>query len=224
MGEKIGQPDWDINTKRTLKGIEDGLKVAQQSRELPDWAKGYEEVSYALAKQKYAREAEVYEKAAQDGYLVVDGIVNLPFTDHPGLYLSKFFAALRDEGKILANRCPHCQRVIFPPRVICSFCKVRVEDKDENWVELSDKGTVVSYTVTTEREVDRVTGKIVGEYYPTAFIRLDGGDEWTLLAHFLGETETEKLHVGMRVQAVWRPKEERRARMTDILYFRTLEE
>ena len=101
-------------------------------------------------------------------------------------------------------------------------CKIRIEDRRENWIELGDRGSVISYTLTEEREVDRATGKMIGDYYPCAFIRLDGGDEWTLLAHFLGEENLDDLSVGMRVQAVWKPKEERRGRMTDILYFRKI--
>lgn len=218
---EVIQPEWEVYNQKTVKAIEEGIKEIPAKKE-PEWAKGYEEVSYNIAKEKYTREGENYRKAAEAGYLVIESLVNMPFTESAGMYLSKFFTALRDEGKILANRCPSCQRIILPPRIMCGFCKARVEDKDENWVTLSDKGTVVSYTVTTEREVDRVTGKIVGEYYPTAFIRLDGGDEWSLLAHFLSEPDPAKIHTGLRVQAVWKPKEQRRARMTDIMYFRTL--
>lgn len=223
MGEELAQPDWVKNTEKTLQGIEEGLKIGR-SVDQPDWVKDAEEHSYALAKEKYAGEARTYEKIAESGYLVIDTVVNLPFTESAGLYLSKFFITLRDQGKILANRCPRCQRIVFPPRIVCGFCKIRIPDKDENWVELSDKGTVLSYTVVTEREVDRVTGKVIGQPYPCAFIRLDGGDEWTLMPHFLEERELDRLHNGMRVKAVWKPREERRARMSDILYFRTIEE
>lgn len=224
MTEKTIQPDWVKNTAITLQGIEEEAKKPKAvTLNRPDWAKEIELSSLKLYTEKYTSELNLYKESAEQGYLVVDTVVILPFTESAGLYLSKFFTALKEEGKILANKCPKCQRIIFPPRIVCGFCKVRIEDKDENWIELSDKGTVVSYTVVTEREVDRATGEIIGEPYPCSFIRLDGGDEWTLLAHFLEEPDLDKLRTGMRVQAGWRPKGERRGRMSDIMYFRTIE-
>ncbi len=163
------------------------------------------------------------EKAEQE-FLSVDSIVRLPFTESAGRYLTKFFTKIRDEGKLMANKCPSCQRVIFPPRVMCAFCKTTIEDRPENWVELSDKGTVVDIQTIEEREVDAVTGETIGSPNPNAFIRPDGGDQWTILGHILEEMDPEKLLTGMRVEAVWKPREERLGRMSDILYFRTIEE
>ena len=64
----------------------------------------------------------------------------------------------------------------------------------------------------------------MGEPNPCAFIRLDGGDEWTILVHYLEMIDLEKLRRGMRVKAVWKPKEERRGRLSDISFFRIIEE
>ena len=221
MSNKSAQPGWAINTDKTLQGIEEGLKISKSSNQ-PDWVKQGEESSYEMARMKYSGEAKAYEKVAGTGHLMIEKLVHLPFAESAGLYLSKFFTAIKDEDKILANRCHRCERVIFPPRVVCGFCRVRIEDIDENWLELSDRGTVVSYSLVVEREVDRATGKIVGDPYACAFIRLDGGDQWSIIAHFLEERDLAKLPNVKRVQAVWRPKEERRARMSDIKYFRTI--
>ena len=221
MSKASTQPGWVRNTDEVLKAIDEDEK-RHEAVAMPEWAREIERYSFDFYRKKYAKEVEGYRKAAESGYLVVENIVNLPFTESAGLYLSKFFHALKEEGKILANRCTKCGRIVFPPRVVCGWCKIRIEDRKENWVELSDKGSVISYTLTEEREVDRATGKMIGNYYPCAFIRLDGGDEWTLLAHFLGEENLDSLGVGMRVQAVWKPKEERRGRMTDILYFKKI--
>lgn len=156
--------------------------------------------------------------------IMVDGMVRWPYHEATGIYLGKFFKKIRDEEELWANRCPKCGRIRFPPRIVCGYCKSRIEDKPENWLRLSNKGTVLSYFITAEREVDPSTGKVYGQPNPTATIQLDGGDSHTILGHALEETDPEKLKEGMRVQAVWRPKEERTGKISDILYFRTIKE
>ncbi len=79
-------------------------------------------------------------------------------------------------------------------------------------MELSDKGTLLSYTVVNYSE----------PYQPTTppiiygIIKLDGAD--TGFTHLLGEVDAEKLRIGMRVQAVF--KEKREANIRDIKYFK----
>jgi uncharacterized OB-fold protein len=47
------------------------------------------------------------------------------------------------ERKLMAVRCIRCRQVMVPPRAICSNCRhSRVE-----WVELSQKGKLVTYTI-----------------------------------------------------------------------------
>ena len=40
------------------------------------------------------------------------------------------------------------------------------------------------------------------------------------IMHKLGEVDPQKVHIGMRVQAVWKPESEREGSITDILYFK----
>ncbi len=187
-----------------------------------DWVEKSESESFKLAKLKAESETKHFEKAAEKGLLAVKSVINLPFRESAGIYLTKFFAAIRDEGEILANKCPACKRVVLPPRIVCGFCKIEIEDEPENWMTLNDTGTVLSYTINVEREVDYATDRLIGQPYPIAFIRLDGGDQYSILVHFLKETEPGKLAAGMRVRAVWKPREQRRGRMSDILYFETI--
>ena len=157
-------------------------------------------------------------------YLYVDQIVNLPFTESAGLYMSKFLTKIRDEGKIVANKCPKCHRIVVPPRIVCGYCKVKIEDKPENWVELSDKGTVTDTLTIQDREIDAITGEMLGMPNPNLFIRLDGGDEWTIIGHISEETDVSKVPPGTHVQAVWKPREERVGKVSDIKYFRVIPE
>ena len=94
----------------------------------------------------------------------------------------------------------------MPPNTVCGYCKIRIEDKPENWVELSDKGTVKVYLEITDRDTEPLTGIPLGLPNPGAQILLDGGDENCLLYHILEELDTNKVYRGMRVQAVWKPR------------------
>ena len=165
------------------------------------------------------------EKMAQkEEYLAVEKIVNIPLNESAGHYRSKFFSTMRDEKKIIANKCPQCNRIILPPRIICLFCKVEVPDSPENWVELSDKGTIVDAQTIQAREQDAVTGELIGQPNPNIFIRLDGGDEWTFFAHISEEMDPDKVKPGGRVRAVWKPKDKREGKISDILYFRIIKD
>jgi uncharacterized OB-fold protein len=42
--------------------------------------------------------------------------------------------------------------------------------------------------------------------------------------HMLGEIDPKKVKIGMRVQAVWKPAEERQGSINDILYFKPIKE
>ena len=143
--------------------------------------------------------------------------------DSYGEFLSRYFNLMKEKEEIWANRCNKCGRIAFPPIIVCGYCKIRIEDKEKNWVKLGNKGTVLSYFVTSEKGRDRSTGALLGASRPVAYVRPDGGDEYTLLPHYLEETDLSKVHVGMKVEAVWKPREERRGRMSDILYLRTIE-
>jgi uncharacterized OB-fold protein len=220
MESHLIKPDWARHIEMGLGGVQEGEKKCE---EMTDPAyRGYAKASYTLAREKYEAEIKLYQKNLEAGYVIVDTIVHLPFQESAGLRLSKFFQALRDEAKILALQCPQCQRIIFPPRPVCGFCRITVGEREEDWLALSDSGTVTSFLVPTEREVDRVTGKIVGQPNPCGFIRLEGGDEWTILVHYLEMIDLNNLRRGRRVKAVWRPKNERRGRMSDIAFFRMI--
>jgi uncharacterized OB-fold protein len=222
MERRVIEPDWARHIEMALRGVQEGEEKCGEINE--PMYRGYAKSSYALARQKYDGELKLYRKTLEEGYVIVDTIVHLPFKESAGQRLSRFFTTLRDEGKILALKCPKCQRVILPPRPVCGFCRITTGEAEQDWVVLKDTGTVMSLQLATEREVDRVTGRIVGQPNPCAFIRLDGGDEWTILPHFLELIDVEKVNKGTRVKAVWKSRSERRGRMSDIAYFRIIED
>ncbi len=149
-----------------------------------------------------------------DEHLIIDITINIPYMWSAGKYYGKFFKELRDNAKFFANVCPRCKRVLFPPRVVCGRCHVRAKDE---WIELGPEGEVLDYTFVYYKMMDPSTGKPRPEPYPHAVIALDGGG---LLQHYLGEVDKEDIKVGMRVEPVFKKREERIGHFSDILYFR----
>jgi hypothetical protein len=82
----------------------------------------------------------------------------------------------------------------------------------QEWVELSDEGTLLTFTVVYLPFI----GQPTEPPYVYAFIMLDGAD--VQFPHILSEVEPEDVKVGMRLKAKW--AEERKGTLHDIEYFR----
>lgn len=141
---------------------------------------------------------------------IYHGQIYIPNTYTAGGVGSQFLIALRDKKKIMGTRCPTCNRVYVPARSVCKDCFGQLDE----WVEVSDKGTLLTYTVYPQSSrVQPVEPPIV-----YGIVQLDGAD--TGIVHMLGEVDLEQLRIGMRVQAVF--KEKREASILDIRYFKPL--
>jgi hypothetical protein len=124
--------------------------------------------------------------------LTQKGQIRVPYTWSVGETGSRFLTALRDQGRILANRCPHCSKVFVPPRKNCGRC---FQDIDEqNWLDLPLEGTVTACTIVREN--------LPVSPAPTPFayvlIRLDGADVDFL--HIVKD-RLDRLATGARVRA-----------------------
>ena len=126
--------------------------------------------------------------------------ISLDYAYSAGQSASRFLRAIA-EGKLLGQRCPVDGRVYFPSRGACPMHGVTFGD---DLVELSDKGTIVTFSIV------RVPSQNITLPLPyiTVNVLLDGAD--TILMHVL-DAKLEDVHMGMRVQAVWAPPEERTA-------------
>ncbi|MBU2550600.1 MAG: OB-fold domain-containing protein, partial [Proteobacteria bacterium] len=93
--------------------------------------------------------------------------------------------------------------------------------KNEEFVPVSDKGTVTAYTVTTVPYTNPDTGEPKKLPYTAAYIQLDG--TFGNIMHQLEEGDESKLRTGMRVQAVF-AEERTGSHFTDIVHFKTIEE
>ena len=146
----------------------------------------------------------------QEPVRVLRSPVRLEYLYSAGQSGSRFLRAIA-EGKLVGQRCPVDGRVYFPSRGSCPQHGVPIEGEA---VELSDKGTIVTYSV------NRVPSANIDLELPYAPIQvlLDGAD--TVLMHVLGECPVEDVHMGMRVQAVWKPREEWTTSVDNIRYFK----
>ncbi len=152
----------------------------------------------------------VTEKLEGMDVWIYHGQVYIPNTYSAGAVGSRFLIELRDKKRIMGTRCPACNRVYVPARSICKDCFVQLDD----WVEVSDRGTVLTYAVDHEsKPIQPMATPIV-----YGIIQLDGAD--TGFVHMLGEVDPDQLRVGMKVQAVF--KEERVGNILDIKYFKPL--
>jgi uncharacterized OB-fold protein len=127
-----------------------------------------------------------------------------------GEYYDRFYREMRDNGRVMGVRCSRCSAVLLPPRPYCGFCF----EPAEEWVQVSDEGTVVTYTVVHQT----APGQPVEPPYTYALIMLDGAD--THFPHLLDEVPAGAMEVGMRVKAVW--VRDRNGTLHDIEYFRPL--
>ena len=153
---------------------------------------------------------KVTEKLEGMDVWIYHGQINIPNSYSAGAVGSRFLIDLRDKKKIMGTRCPTCNRVYVPARSICKDCFGQLDE----WVEVSDKGTVLTYSIEYEpKPIQPVDPPII-----YGIIQLDGAD--TGLVHMLGGVDPEQLRVGMRVQAVF--SDERVASIMDIKYFKPL--
>ena len=72
--------------------------------------------------------------------------IKVPYSWQAGETASYFLTQLRDEKKIWGKNCPKCEKTLIPPRKTCPFCFVRTEE----WIQVSDEGTVETDTITLE--------------------------------------------------------------------------
>ncbi len=126
---------------------------------------------------------------------------------------SAFYRGLA-EGRILGQRCPTCGKVYVPPRSACPADGTPTTDE----VELPDKGTVTTFCIVNVPFL----GQRITPPYVSAYVLLDGAD--IAFLHLILDIPAEEVRMGMRVEAVWKPREEWGTTIENISHFRPLDE
>ena len=146
--------------------------------------------------------------------LIVDQrILRIPQRFATGPAMGRFLAELRDNKRIMANRCPQCGRHQLPPREVCAVCRCEATI----WEEVGPEGEMTSFDLVYFASPDPLTGAIRETPYTTCNVLLDGCQGNDTLWHELNETDPAKIKRGIRVRAVF--NEVRAGSIKDIKYF-----
>jgi len=129
-----------------------------------------------------------------------------------GMAGEKFFQEIKENARIMGTKCKKCGFIYVPPRLFCERCFEKLND----WVEVSKRGKVHTYTMAY---ID-IDGSKLEKPTIWAMVKLDkvhGG-----LVHRLGEVNSKNVEIGMRVEAVFKEKKERVGSILDIKYFKPM--
>jgi uncharacterized OB-fold protein len=115
-----------------------------------------------------------------------------------------------EEGKLLGARTGKDGKVYFPPKEADPATGLELD----NYVELPDTGTVTTFAIINIP----FAGQRIKPPYVAAYVLLDGAD--IAFLHLVQEIDASEVRMGMRVQAVWKPREEWGLGIDNIEYFK----
>jgi uncharacterized OB-fold protein len=149
----------------------------------------------------------------QDMITGIEAPIYLKYNFTAGAAAARFLTQVK-KGVLTGQRCPSCQQVYIPPRGSCPACGCPTEEE----VEVSDKATIQSFTIVTIP----IPNNPIQPPYIIANLVADGANISFL--HLISECVNEDVHIGQRVQALWKPEEEWDYAMDNIKYFRPIDE
>jgi uncharacterized protein len=162
----------------------------------------------------------VNEMTAEQGapkkeLLTMDYLISLPVRYDAGAYMGRFLKGLMNK-EIWANKCPTCGRISVPPRALCGRC---LGTEMDEWIKLSDEGTLESFEVCFYDFIQSNTGQIQKAPWVKATFIMDHG---AIFEHYMMPPDPTKHKVGDRYKVVW--NENRVGEFHDILHFVKKEE
>jgi len=120
-----------------------------------------------------------------------------------------FLRAL-EEGKLLGARTGESGKVYFPPKEADPATGLELD----NFIELPDRGTVTTFAIINIP----FAGQRIKPPYVAAYVLLDGAD--IAFLHLIQEIDATEVRMGMRVEAVWKHREEWGLGIDNIEYFK----
>lgn len=135
--------------------------------------------------------------------------IDLHYTHTASLEETYYLRGLM-EGKIIGGRTDANGKVYVPPRGANPTDGVPTKEQ----VEVSDKGTITTFCIVNVPFL----GQQIKPPYVAAYVLLDGADIPFL--HLILDVDASEVRMGMRVEAVWRPKEEWEYSLKNISHFR----
>jgi uncharacterized OB-fold protein len=159
---------------------------------------------------------EISSKAIESAEVLTKNYsADLKYSWSTGVAVTRFLQELKN-GKIIGRKCNKCTRILVPPRMFCEDC-FRTTDE---WIYVKNTGVVNTYSIA---HVGTDASRLKEPLY-VAVVNIDGASEGMGFLHYLGEVGSEKkIKVGMKVEAVWKPENERTGSILDIKYFKPLQ-
>ena len=127
-------------------------------------------------------------------------------------HMKPFLEKLKDK-KLIANRCSGCNRVFYPPRLVCGQCLV----KPDKWEDIRDTASGCTFAISYLKNSE--TGEV--EERPMVLVHHDGSDTASI-AELNPNLNVKDTYVGMPIKAHWR--EERTGGLMDIEYYDKIED
>lgn len=127
-------------------------------------------------------------------------------------HMKPFLEKLK-ENKLIGNQCSGCNRIFYPPRLVCGECLL----KPDKWVDIRDTATVSTYAIAYLKDPE--TGNILER--PMILAHHDGADTVSF-AELHPDVNVKDTYVGMPIKAHWR--EGRKGGLMDIEYYDKIED
>lgn len=152
---------------------------------------------FALEPQGSIRDIQCFEPAPSAAVTVTVTPIRLRYEHYASAEESRYLLALA-EGRLIGQRCPSCAKVYVPPRGACPTCGVPTTED----VELGETGTITTFCVVNVP----FPGQRTKPPYVHASVLVDGAD--IPFQHLILGCAAGEVRMGMRVRAVWKPREE----------------
>ncbi len=153
------------------------------------------------------------DTAGNEPITAIETPVYLKYNFTAGQATTRFLHQVK-QGKLMGQRCPGCGNVYAPARGSCAACGLPTTEE----VELGNKATVQSFTIVWIP----IPNNPIQPPYIVANLVPDGAN--ISFIHLMSECDNDSVHIGQRVEAVWKPEEEWDYAMDNIRYFKPLAE
>lgn len=110
--------------------------------------------------------------------------------------VARFWREIPQRYNLIGNKCKNCDRVFFPPKESCPYCRRESIGKMEKY-KLSGKGEIVTYTIIHVGP-DNFEEQVP---YPIAVIELEEGPRITAQ---VVDCENDEVEIGMKVKSTFR--------------------
>jgi len=140
---------------------------------------------------------------------MIDTPLRLEYHVTAGRAQTRYLLGMID-GKFLGERCPKCERVYLPPRGSCPTDGVPTAEV----VECGPGGTVTTFCIVNVP----FRGQAIQIPYVCAQVLLDNAD--ISFMALIQEIPADEVRMGLRVEAVWNPAEERSPSLESLKWFR----